>query len=196
MEIRVHFIKCFKIVEMALKMRDRILLKNKLKPLLNGLFLIQQFSRNLENKRCEIDSNEVMSNKMTPEAIECLKFVCKVLTRVEVSILHDPYYERLVEGTKTRKNVVSYFYRYPESYFFEKTNKETFFKTFDIENPRYEIVKNIGVFDKIMKLNFELSMQSPTIYSLLTNDNMRSFQLAFWNAGLVLNVIILATYSL
>lgn len=74
-------------------MRDRILKKNKIKPLLNGLFLIQQFSHNLENNKCLIDQTDVTSNKLTPEAVENLKFVCRVLTRVEVSVPHDPFYE-------------------------------------------------------------------------------------------------------
>lgn len=35
---------CFQLVELILKIRDRVLVKSKMKPILNGLYLVQEHS--------------------------------------------------------------------------------------------------------------------------------------------------------
>lgn len=52
------------------------MMKNKMRPILNGLFWIQNFSKNLENLECKIEQAELTTNKLTPWALENLKFIC------------------------------------------------------------------------------------------------------------------------
>lgn len=38
---------CFQLVELILRIRDKVLLKSEIKPILNGLYWIQEYSHNL-----------------------------------------------------------------------------------------------------------------------------------------------------
>lgn len=115
---------------------------------------------------------------------------------VEVSVMRESYFKSSSNGRAVRENRICYFFKHPEAFYFEKTSKETFLKTLDVDNPRYEIVKNMVVFDKEMTLNNRFARDHPVIYSMLTNDNMYWLKFLFWVVGLVLNSVILVTYSL
>lgn len=45
----LKFKVCFQLVELVLRIRDRIIFKNKMKPILNGLYWVQEYSANLRN---------------------------------------------------------------------------------------------------------------------------------------------------
>jgi hypothetical protein len=115
---------------------------------------------------------------------------------VEVSVDDDSYYSKNTEGRKIRKNALSYFFKHPEAFYFEETSKKAFLNTFDVDNPRYEIVKNMVVFGREMSLNSKFAHRHPIIYTVLTNDKMWWLKIICWIIGLVLNSIILVTYVL
>ena len=187
---------CFQLVELILRIRDRVLNTSKMKPILNGLYWVQTHSKNLRNLECKIELAEVPINRLSSQARENLKFVCEVLKMVEVSVIIDSYYTINKDARKERLNTISYFFKHPEAFYFEETSKETFLKTLDVDNPRYEIVKNMVVFGKEMSLNSEFANSHPKIYTVLTNDNMQWLKIILWTIGLVLNSVILVTYKL
>lgn len=51
----LKFRMCFQLVELILKIRDTVLVKSKMKPILNGLYWVQHHSKNLENLECVIE---------------------------------------------------------------------------------------------------------------------------------------------
>lgn len=82
----LQFRKCFQLVELVLQMRDRILNTNKMKPIMNGLFIIQENSKNLSNADCLVSRQDLPFSKLTSWARSNLQFVCRVMKRVEISI--------------------------------------------------------------------------------------------------------------
>lgn len=167
-----------------------------MKPILNGLYWVQEHSQNLRNQDCTIQIAEVQTSKLTPQAHENLKFVCEVLKMVEISVMRESYFSSSMEGRKERENMIAYYFKLPQAFYFEETSEDTFLSSLDVDNPRYELVKNMEVFGKEMVLNSELAHSHPIVYMMLTNDKMRRLKTACWLIGLVINFMILVTYSL
>lgn len=84
----------------------------------------------------------------------------------------------------------------PEAFYFEETSKKTFLQTLNVDNPNYELVRNMVVFGKEMSLNQMLNHRHPFIHQLLTNDMMKRLKTVSWVIGLIFNIIILVTYKL
>lgn len=59
---------CFQMVELILRIRDQVLVKSKMKSILNGLFQVQENSQNLSNMECKIHEVEVPPSKLTQQA--------------------------------------------------------------------------------------------------------------------------------
>jgi hypothetical protein len=63
-----------------------------------------------------------------------------------------------------RCNKIAYFFRYPETFYLDSSTKQKFMKSIDVDNPRYEIVKNMPLFKREMSLNFSLEQQNPLMF--------------------------------
>lgn len=115
---------------------------------------------------------------------------------VEVSVVKESYFKSSSDGSDQRKNTICYFFRHPETFYLEETSKYVFLESLDVDNPRYEIVKNMTVFRKEISLSSAFARDHPWIFRLVTNDSMYRSKVVCWIIGLVLNAIILGTYSL
>lgn len=96
--------------------------------------------------------SEIVNDGLTSHAKENLKFISNQIRRLEVSIPQNFYYDQ-DEDLDERVNRFTYFHRLPESYFLEDATKTRFMQTFDIENPRYEVVRNMQTFIEEMRQN-------------------------------------------
>lgn len=145
------------LVKLILIIRDTVKRTNLMTPILNGLSLVEGYNTSLKGVDVKIDKREVPANRLNGHSQELLKFVSKLIGRVEISLPENLYYNKNLNEEEKRANRLVYFPRMPETFFLEQSTQSKFLSSFDHENPRYDLVKNMYLFTLEMSENKTLS---------------------------------------
>lgn len=92
------------LVKLILIIRDTVKKTNLMTPILNALSLIEGFNSSIAGVDVNIDEREVPPNQLLPHSKELLKFISKIIGRVEISLPENPYYNKNLNEEEKRVN--------------------------------------------------------------------------------------------
>lgn len=92
------------LVKLILIIRDTVKKTNLMTPILNALSLIEGFNSSIAGVDVNIDEREVPPNQLLSHSKELLRFISKIIGRVEISLPENPYYNKNLNEEEKRVN--------------------------------------------------------------------------------------------